>query len=183
MKRIFLLSAPARSGKDTVADIMMEKLNGKSIKIAMADYLKFMAAKYYNWDGRKDNLGRSILQGLGTDKIRDEIGWQTFHVERVCQDIEIIKNDYDYIFIPDVRFKDEMYYTMAKFPENTTTIRVERLDFENNLTLKQKKHRSETGLSDFVHDHNLFCREGLDKVEEEIDSVLGDLIYELNDIY
>lgn len=183
MKKIFLLSAPARSGKDTVADIMMGKLDGKSIKIAMADYLKFMAKTYYGWDGEKNLRGRSLLQQLGTDKIRDEMGWQTFHVERVCQDIEVIKDDYDYIFIPDVRFKDEMYYTMAKFPENTTTIRVERLDFENNLTLKQKKHRSETGLSDFVHDHNLFCREGLDKVEEEIDSVLGDLIYELNDIY
>ena len=180
MKQIFLISGEARNGKDTVADIMMDKLDGKSIKIAMADYLKYMAAKYYGWNGEKDVRGRTILQQLGTEKIRDDLNWSTFHVERVCQDIKIIEDRYDYIFIPDVRFKNEMYYTMAKFPYNTTSIRVSRLGFESPLTEEQQQHRSEVDLLDFKHDYEIFSESGLGKVEDQIDVVLGDLIKELN---
>lgn len=180
MERIFLISGSARNGKDTVADIIMEKLDGKSIKIAMADYLKFMAKKYYGWDGKKDESGRSILQKLGTDKIRDELGWETFHVERVCQDIEIIKNTYDYIFIPDVRFKNEMYYTMAKFPYSCTSIKVERLNFESKLTKEQKQHRSEVDLVGFKHDYEISCENGIDNVEKQVDAMLGETINSLN---
>lgn len=180
MERIFLISGAARNGKDTVADILMEKLDGKSIKIAMADYLKFMAKKYYNWDGKKDQSGRTTLQRLGTEKIRHELGWDTFHVERVCQDIEIIKDTYDYIFVPDVRFKNEMYYTMAKFPYDTVSIRVNRADFESELTEKQKQHQSEVDLLDFKHDYNINSKNGIKNVAEQVDITLGDLIKELN---
>lgn len=180
MKKVFLISGFARSGKDTLADIMMKKLNGKSIKIAMADYLKYMATKYYGWDGKKDEKGRSILQWLGTDRIREELNLDTFHVRRVCEDIKIIEDMYDYIFIPDVRFKNEMYYTMAKFPEQTTSIRVHRLGFESPLTEEQKQHRSEIGLLDFKHDYDMYSESGLDNLEKAVDDVLGDLIKELN---
>ena len=64
MKKIFLISGNAQNGKNALADIMAKKLNGKSINIAMADYLKYMAYKYYGWDGNKDEKGRSILQCL-----------------------------------------------------------------------------------------------------------------------
>lgn len=180
MKKIFLISGKSRNGKDSFADIMMEKLDGKSIKIAMADYLKYMAKKYYRWDGIKDEEGRTLLQRLGTEKIRDGLGWDTFHVERVCQDIEIIKDEYDYIFIPDVRFKNEMYYTMAKFPENTTTINIMRDGFESPLTEEQQNHRSERDLEDFVHDFYISSGTGLDKLEAVIDDVLGEEIKHLN---
>lgn len=180
MKRIFLISGEARNGKDTLADIMIKKLNGKSIKIAMADYLKYMTNKYYGWNGEKDEKGRTILQQLGTEKIRDDLGWDTFHVERVCQDIKVIEDRYDYIFIPDVRFKNEMYYTMAKFPYNTTSIRIHRMNFESPLTEEQRQHRSEVDLLDFKHDFEIFSESGLCRIEEQVDLVLGDLIKKMN---
>lgn len=177
---IFLISGRAQNGKDSLADILMNKLDGKSIKIAMADYLKFMATKYYGWDGNKDEKGRSLLQWLGTDKIREELGWETFHVERVCQDIKIIENEYDYVFIPDVRFKNEMYYTQAKFPYDTTTVHIERLGFDSPLTEEQQKHKSENDLVGFTYDYEIKSESGLDKLEEQVDIVLGDLISEFN---
>ena len=177
---IILLSGLAQNGKDSVADIMMEKLDGKSIKIAMADYLKFMAKKYYNWDGEKNQKGRTILQQLGTERIREELNLNTFHVERVCQDIEVIENRFDYVFIPDVRFKNEVYYTKAKFPYNTTTIHVKRLDFESPLTEEQQNHRSERDLDGFEFDYNIKSGNGLDTLEEQIDLVLGEFISGLN---
>lgn len=177
---IFSISGAAQNGKDTVADIMIQNLNGKSIKIAMADYLKFMATKYYDWDGKKDERGRSILQQLGTDKIREELGWDTFHAERVCQDIEIIKDRFDYIFIPDVRFKNEIYFTKAKFPYSVTTIHVERLGFESPLTEEQQNHRSERDLDDFIFDYYIKSENGIESVEKEVDRVLGGVIKGFN---
>ena len=177
---IFSISGSARNGKDSVADIMMEKLDGKSIKIAMADYLKFMAKKYYGWDGEKDEAGRSLIQWLGTERIREDLGWDTFHVERVCEDIKIIERKFDYVFIPDVRFRNEVYYTQAKFPDNVTTIHVERLDFESPLTEEQQNHRSERDLDGFEFDYNIKSGNGLDKLEKQIDLVLGEFINELN---
>jgi hypothetical protein len=177
---IFLIGGRAQNGKDSLADIMIKKLEGKSIKIAMADYLKFMAAKYYGWNGEKDEKGRTILQWLGTDKIRDKLGWDTFHVERVCQDIKIIEDSYDYVFIPDARFKNEMYYTQAKFPYNTTTIHIERIGFKTPLTEEQQKHKSENDLKGLTYDYEIKSENGLDKLENQVDLVLGDFIKELN---
>lgn len=178
--QIITLSGKAQNGKDTVADIMMKKLDGKSIKIAMADYLKFMAKKYYGWDGKKNEKGRHILQRLGTERIREELGLDVFHVKRVCEDIKIIENKYDYVFIPDARFKNEIHYTKAKFPYSVTTIHVERLNFESPLTKEQQNHRSERDLDDFKFDYYIKSDTGLDKVEEQVDKVLGGLIFKLN---
>lgn len=180
MKHIFLISGLARHGKNTVANILSDKLDGKSINIAMADYLKIILKKYYNWDGKKDECGRQLLQYIGTDKIREELGWDTFHVERVCQDIKIIKNDYDYIFIPDARFKNEILYTKAKFPYNTTTIRVERPNFKSALTEEQKKHRSEVDLNDFKHDYYIVNNGNLEDLTHEICGKMEKLIDDLN---
>lgn len=177
---IFTVSGKARNGKDSVADIMMKKLYGKSIKIAMADYLKFMASKYYGWDGEKDEKGRTILQQLGTERIREELNYDLFHVERVCQDIKIIENVYDYVFIPDVRFVNEVRYTQAKFPYNTTTIHVDRIGFISPLTEEQQNHRSENDLDGFQFDYNIVSLDGLDNLEKQIDLVLGHIIKQFN---
>ena len=176
MKQIFLISGKARHGKDTLADLLIEELNGKSIKIAMADYLKYIATKYYGWNGQKDEVGRTILQTLGTNKIREELGWETFHAKRVCQDIEIIKKDYDYIFVPDCRFRNEILYTQAMFPYNTVTIRVVREGFENDLTEEQKSHRSEMELNEFPHDYRVCSSGGIDNLKKSIYEVMGGFI-------
>lgn len=180
MQKIILISGEARSGKDTLAEILTEKLDGKCMTIAMADYLKIMAKKYFQWDGEKDERGRTLLQRLGTEKIREELGWHTFHVERVCQDIEIIKDNFDFILIPDVRFRDEMFFTMAKFPYDTVSMRMTRPHLKSNLTEEQRRHRSENDLVDFTHDYYLVCDEGIPSVIEEVDDILGDFIQEMN---
>ena len=175
---IFLISGKARSGKDTVADFMANKLPGKTVKIAMADYLKYIAAKYYDWNGEKDEAGRSLIQFLGTDRIRNELGWDTFHVERACQDIKIIEDTVDYVIIPDARFKNEIYYTKAKFPDQTTTVRVERPGFNSPLTRAQQNHKSERDLDMFPFDHVIINEYGIEELECLAEEVL-DSYYKL----
>lgn len=54
----------ARSGKDTVADILVGQYG--FYKIGMADPIYKIAKEYYGWDGQKDNRGRKLLQDIGT---------------------------------------------------------------------------------------------------------------------
>lgn len=168
LKQIYLISGKAQNGKDSTADIMMKYLDGKSIKIPFAKYLKIICKDYFNWSGEKDEIGREILQKTGTELIRDKLGWQNFHANRVYEDIKIAENEYDYFLIPDTRRRNEIYYIQTMFPYNTTTIRVERLGFKSPLTEEQLKHISETDLDNFKFDYYIKSESGLDNLENEI---------------
>ncbi len=160
----------------------MKKLKGKSVKMSFAGYLKDIARKYYGWDGTKDDDGRCLLQYLGTERIRGELGWEDFHVRRVCEDIKIIENDYDYVLIPDARFRNEIYYTKSQF-DNVTSIHIERLNFKSPLTKEQRGHKSENDLTNFKgYDYEIKNKEGLDNLEKEANLKLGNLIQELNGV-
>lgn len=168
LKQIYLISGKAQNGKDSTADIMMKYLDGKSIKIPFAKYLKIICKDYFNWSGEKDEIGREILQKTGTELIRDKLGWQNFHANRVYEDIKIAGEAYDYFFVPDTRRKNEIYYLQAMFPDKVTTIRVERLGFKSPLTEEQLKHISETDLNNFKFDYYIKSESGLDNLENEI---------------
>ena len=168
MKKIIIISGKARAGKDSTADILMKQLKGTSIKISYADYLKLIAKKFFNWDGKKDIKGRDILQKVGTDLIREELGMENFHVNRVCEDIKIAEKEFDYFFISDARRKNEVYFTQAMFPDAVTTIRVSRKDFKSPLTIEQQNHISEIGLDDFKFDYYIESESGLDSLEKQV---------------
>ncbi|HEY8803991.1 MAG TPA: hypothetical protein VIM42_02595 [Clostridium sp.] len=168
MKKIIIVSGKAQNGKDSTADILMQQLKGTSIKLSYADYLKLIAKKFFGWDGKKDEKGRSILQFVGTDLIREELGMENFHVNRVCEDIKIAEKEYDYFFIPDARRKNEIYFTQAMFPDAVTTIRVSRKDFKSPLTYEQQNHISEIGLDDFKFDHYVKSESGLYSLWNEV---------------
>lgn len=84
--RIILISGKAGSGKDTAAGIIKDNMitdgiSEKRILIAhFADLLKYIASKFFGWDGVKDENGRTLLQYLGTDVIRkkDKNFWTSF---------------------------------------------------------------------------------------------------------
>ena len=188
MKKIIMISGKARHGKDSIAKILTDKLikdNYKCCTVALADYLKYMLYKYKNWNGEKNENGRMLLQTIGTDLIRNKLGWETFHAERLAQDIKIFENDYDYFIIPDARFINEIAYMTAKFPYNIITIRVNRLNFTSPLTKEQQSHPSETDLDNYKgFDYIINCENGLDKLEKEVKKIYEELIGDdnLNDI-
>ena len=169
MKQILLISGKARHGKDSVANFLKQKLDGKTLIIHNADMLKFIAMQYLDWNGSKDSEGRRILQTLGTEKIRLGMNKPLFWVEKSCEIIEIFKDDFEYFIIPDCRFLNEMYYPQAKFPKFVTTIRVIRDHFESDLTEEQKHHLSEVELDYFQHDYIIESESGLDNLEKEVD--------------
>ena len=79
--KIILISGKAQHGKDTFAKALQPYFEPYNTKIVhFADALKFVCSQYYDWNGVKDNLGRTILQRVGTEVVRaqDEHFWTDF---------------------------------------------------------------------------------------------------------
>ncbi len=161
MKKIILISGKAEHGKTTTAELLKSALEAEGNRVVImryAYYLKDIAKRLFGWDGNKDEKGRALLQQLGTGIIRVKLRQPLFHVKRICDDIEICKDNWDYILIDDVRFPDEVYYPKAIFGDKVMTLRITRLNedstaYQSSLTEEQKQHPSETALDDFIFDY------------------------------
>lgn len=177
MKKIFTISGFAQHGKDSVANFMKQKLNGKTLIIHNADYLKYIAKEYLQWNGEKDDVGRTLLQQLGTENTKIKLNKPFFWIEKVCDIIEITQDIYDFYIIPDTRFYSEIYYPLSRFPNNIFTIRVNRLNFDNGLSVEQKNHISETELISFTYDYIIRSESGLDNLERHVNLFLDFINY------
>ena len=164
---IVTFSGQAQHGKTSSAEILQRLLINSGQRVIVmhyADYLKHIAAKYYGWNGLKDEVGRTLLMWLGTDKIRGK--FPTFWVDNTITLCKAIGEDYDYVLIGDARFPDEV----ARFKEegyNVITVHVNRPDFDNGLTEKQKQHSSETAMEGFPFDYYLSAT-NLDTLQHEL---------------
>ena len=146
--KIYVISGKARHGKDTTA-IAIKKAykNKKVINLAYGSYIKEYAKNISNWDGSEETKPRELLQNLGTDVIRDKID-KDFFVKRLCDDIRVYSFYFDVITISDARFPNEIEFPKKIF-KDVISIKVERPNFESNLTDKQLKHPSEVSLDNF----------------------------------
>lgn len=168
--KIILISGKAQHGKDTAAGMIRQKLreHGKTALIFhYADLLKFICAQYFGWDGKKDEKGRTLLQYVGTDVVRnrDENFWVDYAV-RLLSDFD---GRWDYVLIPDVRFKNEIECVRdASFA--STHIRVVRPGFGGNLSGAQQAHPSETAMDGTAPDHYIYNDGTLDDLRAKVDS-------------
>ena len=88
-----------------------------------------------------------MLQQLGTNIIRENID-NKFFVKKMIDDIKVYSYFFDTIVISDARFKIEIDDIKNTF-NNVIAVRIERPNFDNGLTLEQKKHPSEIDLDDY----------------------------------
>lgn len=156
MNTIFIISGKSGSGKDTIANIMRElyEENGfKCITLHYADLVKFYCTKYYNWNGEKDVAGRTLLQMVGTDMVRHK--FPDYWAETIAKFLAAATNDFDYAFIPDARFPNEIEIVKKYNPNITKVIKIERYNEDGtlyvnpNFTERQKLHPSETSLDNY----------------------------------
>lgn len=156
--KVILISGKAQHGKDTFSYFMKEELiknHHSCCIIHFGDAVKFIAQKYFDWNGNKDEEGRTLLQTIGTEIVRakDEHFWTDF-VGRLARTL-----NYDYILIPDWRFEEE-HSRLAEYYKDIVTVRVNRYKEFNSfedcipyvnpiMTEEQLKHRSETELDNY----------------------------------
>lgn len=151
---IILVSGKARSGKDTVARIIRDTLRAHDkcpLIVHLADLVKFSCEKFWAWDGIKDDAGRTLLQEVGTDKVRSCNSY--YWINYIRDMLKLTDGRWDTVIIPDCRFANEIDKgTWCDLSTNTVTIRVERPE-ESALLAEQKQHVSETELDNYQFDY------------------------------
>ena len=165
MRGTIILSGKSGSGKDMVAGFMKEELakhGKKALVIHFADALKWILREYFDWDGKKDEVGRTLLQTVGTDMVRAmHPGYWTGIVVGFIQAMEPY-SDFDVAIIPDARFDNEVNIALENL-KNCVSVRIER------------NHPSETSLDCFAFDYVIHNDEGLDLLRDSAVTVLKDL--------
>jgi len=170
---IFILSGKAKSGKDQVADIITNYYhNKKVIKISYSYYLKDYLKRMDLWDGREDEKPRHLLQTIGIDLIKDKID-KNFLIKRVCEDIKFFSYFYDIIIVTDARMIDEIEIPKSLF-ERITTIRIEKNNHDNGLSLKEKEHITEIGLDNY-RNFDYIIQNSDNKTIDKIKEILKEL--------
>ena len=182
MKKTIILSGKSGSGKDMFASFMKQELEAKGQKVIImhfADALKWILREYYDWDGQKDDVGRTLLQTVGTDIVRKaHPGYWTGIVVGFLSALEPY-NNFDVAIIPDARFENEVNITLQQL--DSVSVRIERKNPDGTpwinptLTEDQRNHPSETSLDVFAFDYIIHNDEGLDVLRESAHTLLKDL--------
>lgn len=167
--KIIALSGKAESGKNFYADLLKnyieDSFNEKVCLIAFADILKYTCKTYFGWNGEKDDIGRSLLQKIGTElreKNNPDI-WTNI----TCDLIKFMSSEYDWFIVTDVRFERELLTLKMRFLQ-VYPVRIERFSvdvdpidgkillyekairsYKNHLTDEQRQHSSETELDNY----------------------------------
>lgn len=173
------ISAKAQHGKDTAASIIkehLESLGNNVLIIHYADLVKFVCTKFFNWDGKKDEAGRSLLQYVGTDKIGAR--YPSYWVNFIVSVLKVFNDVWDYVLIPDCRYPIEV----SRMEEHFTTVvlRVERPNFDNGLTLEQKQHVSETSMDEYFFDAVIYNDTDLESFKEKLIEFTNDFLIQEN---
>lgn len=129
-----------------------------------ADLLKYVCEKFFGWDGNKDEFGRSLLQYVGTNKVRAAI--PTFWVDFIVKILSIFRNEWDYVIIPDCRFINE--YEIPDQYWNTILVRVVRDGNYSELTSEQQQHISEIELDNYPCYDIIYNNQGLDDLKQSV---------------
>ena len=185
MKGTIILSGKSGSGKDMMAQFMKEELakhGQKTLVIHFADAVKWFCRDFLDWDGKKDEVGRTLLQTVGTDIVRAKHpNFWTGIVVGLIQAFEPYE-DFDLAIIPDARFPNEVNISLENL-QNCVSVRIERKNADGTpwinpvLTEDQRNHPSETSLDVFAFDYIVHNDEGLDMLRESAQSILKDLKY------
>lgn len=158
MKRLILLTGPARSGKDTAAEMLMELAPFR--RYAMADPIRAMLKaggiiKDSDLLCKEKNLKhvgaspRKLMQTLGTEWGREMIDadlWVSLMIRRLQEDMP------KFAVITDIRFDNEIELISQQFNCNVWHIRKPKND-------PVAPHRSEDGVT-FLSDHKMIVNAG-----------------------
>lgn len=170
--KVVVISGHAQNGKDTTANFLEKELKdaGKKVLVAhYADLLKYICKTFFNWDGKKDERGREILQYVGTDVIRNKS--PDFWVNFIVEMLTLFKDEWDYVLIPDTRFPNEID-RLKQEGFDTVHIRVLRPHFDNQLTEAQKNHPSETALDNTLPDLFVLNNGTLEDLDEQVSNTV-----------
>lgn len=175
--KVCCISAKARHGKDTAAELIKEHLEQRGQRVLIihfADLLKYICKQFFHWDGNKDEAGRTLLQFVGTNVVgaKNPAYWAEF----VVGFLKMFETEWDYVLIPDCRYPIEVATIERAF--ETIILRVERPNFDNGLTDAQKNHPSEVDMDNYPFDLILYNDKSLEEFKEKVVSFADEYLLE-----
>ncbi len=147
--KVICISGKAGHGKDTLASILKEHLEDQGYSVLIthfSDLLKYVCEKFFDWNGEKDETGRTLLQYVGTDVVRKKS--PSYWTDFVISILELFPNKWDYVLIPDCRFPNEVE-CFAKHGIGRILIKIYRPEFVSDLTPEQLNHSSEIAMDNY----------------------------------
>jgi len=169
--KLFIISGKAKSGKNEVSKIIEKYYKEKKcITISFAYYLKDYVKRITGWDGNEITKPRELLQKLGIELIKEKIDSKLL-INRILEDIEVFSYFYDIIIISDARLIDEIEDIKNKY-YNSISIRINRNNYQNNLTVEEKKHITETGLDNYINYDYIINNTDYNTLKEEVENIL-----------
>ena len=151
--KIFLLAGKAGSGKDLLGNYMKEKYNQlgeKACILHITTPLYEYARNYFSWNGDMREKPREFLQEMGVEMIQKTLHKDTFLIDRLCEDIDILKNYFSVFIITDGRLIKEFNLLRKRFP-SLKIIYVKRENYDNQLSPKEKEHVTEQEVEKYNH--------------------------------
>ena len=172
--KIIILSGKARSGKDEVADIIIDYFKDKKVKrLSYAYYLKQYVKSIISWDGSEDDKPRDLLQTIGIDLLKNKIDNKLL-IRRMLEDIDVYSYFYDIIVITDARLVDEIDDIKNKY-NDCYCIRINR-NTSNGLTNNQKEHIKETGLDNYNNfDYKIDNNDNYNNLKKNVYKILEEI--------
>jgi hypothetical protein len=177
MSLLIGLVGKARSGKDTVASMMVTANGCPFVRVAFADEVR-RVAREMGWDGLKDERGRRLLQQLGGDVGRayDPLLWVKRGMAKVRQARD---DDGRSVVVTDCRYRNEVDAIRAA---GGAIWRIVRHTGEG-LTGDAAAHSSETALDDYKCDRVIVNDGTYDELRAVVRLSLYDLTFAKGEAY
>ncbi len=175
--RIIVIAGKARSGKNTIADIISKLYKKENKKVIISPYTKYLKLYIKDITGKYDDLNkpRTMLQQLGIEIIKEKLKKDTLLISRQLDDIDIYSYYFDIIIIPDVRFPSEIEVLKKKY-KNVTTIKV-ITSRENFLNSEEKQHITETSLDSYNNFDYIINNDDINELEIELKNIFNNKDY------
>lgn len=148
---IYLIAGKARTGKGKVSQLIKKKYEelGYSVcEIQMMRTLKGYLKDYFGWDGKEETKPRKMLQQMGTEIIREKMGKNYFHIDRLTEDITVLSHYFSVFIVNDIRLPLEIEEIKRRFP-HVITIHLTRKDYKSPLEKEEQVHITELALDDY----------------------------------
>lgn len=171
--KIYLIGGKAKSGKNTLGERLKYYLIEKGYTpciMRITEPLYNYAETYFKYDEKTDTKPREFLQNMGIEIIQEKMGKKDFLLNRLFEDIEILNNFFDIFIITDARLIHEFESIKNKY-KNTTIIKLERSNYNDELTEKERNHITEKEIEKY-NDYDYLIKndnlKSLDKAAKEI---------------
>lgn len=175
--KIYLISGRARNGKDTMSNMIKDEydLLGKKVCfIQLMRPLKWLLKDYFGWDGSEETKPREKLQQMGTNLIREKLNMPTYFVDRLVENIMILKEYYDVFLVTDVRLPLEIELLKEKFSD-IVSINIIRENFESDLKLEEKIHYTEVALDNYNNFDYIVINKSLEGLKENVKKIVSEV--------